>query len=272
MVRCPLLFEQAPEQGAHYTPHPSYAAYLSPVRLGDSPTTVPRTAAPWRPPRGIRGETEVTPRNSEPTRGRNGGGAGGSPWPGSLPTRCGGRPSGYRRESRELPVAPSAASPRVGRCESTETIPPAAPARGRPPLPVQRQVAFAVPPDERAVGRARHMLRDTLISWGSAESDERIPDAELVATELLTNALRHAPCKELALSAAEGGGSLIIEVQDGGSSSSVPTVQDAVPDEALSGRGMTIVDALTQCWSYRPLPNGGRSTWAMLAWAGEARR
>ncbi|MEU1307851.1 ATP-binding protein [Streptomyces cinnamoneus] len=132
-------------------------------------------------------------------------------------------------------------------------------------------MAFAVPPDERAVGKARRILRDALISWG-AEADEEIPDAELVASELLTNALRHAPREELALTAAEGGGSLLIEVEDGGNPASVPTVQQAVPEEAVSGRGMTIVDAVAESWSWRPLPDGRRSTWALLPWHSEATR
>ncbi|WKK23917.1 ATP-binding protein [Streptomyces olivoreticuli] len=150
-------------------------------------------------------------------------------------------------------------------CESRQTTKTASPAGERPHLPVRHQAAFAVPPDARAVGKARRILRDTLITWG-AESEECIPDAELVASELLTNALRHAPCDELALTAAEGGGCLLIEVEDGGNPSSEPTVQRTTNDNAVSGRGMTIVEAVAESWSWRRLPDGGRGTWAVLPW------
>lgn len=115
------------------------------------------------------------------------------------------------------------------------------------------------------------MLRATLIEWG-AEAEEGVPAAELVASELLTNALQHAPRSELALTAAEGGGSLIIEVEDSGNPKSVPTVQQMVSEDAESGRGMTIVEAVAESWSWRPLPDGGRATWAVLPWLNEVSR
>ncbi|MGW1196520.1 ATP-binding protein [Streptomyces sp. NPDC002536] len=153
---------------------------------------------------------------------------------------------------------------------SRQTTKAASPSTERPHLPVRHQVAFAVTPHARAVGEARRILRDTLLSWG-AESEEEVPQAELVASELLTNALRHAPRAELALTAAEGGGSLLIEVEDGGNPVCAPTVQQAAED-SVSGRGMAIVEALAECWSCRPLPHGGRSTWAILSWHSKAGR
>ncbi|MFF4408452.1 ATP-binding protein [Streptomyces sp. NPDC001407] len=271
MVRRFLLFEQTPEQGAHYTPSPLIFDVSAPVAVERFAHQPARPGGCLAPPRGFRGESEAAPRNSGKTRGGNGGGDGYPPWPGSLPTRCGGCPSGYCRESRELPVASSAVSPCLGNCETRQVTVSAASPLERPRLPVRHQVAFAVAPHERSVGKARRMLRNTLIAWG-AEAEERVPDAELVASELLTNALRHAPRSELALTAAEGGGSLIIEVEDGGNPESKPAVRQVVNEDAESGRGMTIVEAVAKSWSWRPLPDGGRGTWAVLPWLNEVSR
>ncbi|MFC4512253.1 ATP-binding protein [Streptomyces ehimensis] len=141
----------------------------------------------------------------------------------------------------------------------------------RPRLPVRHQIAIEVAPHEQDVGRARHKLRETLISWGT-EDGENLRSAELVASELLTNAIRYAPREEMALTAAEGAGSLLIEVEDGGNPSSAPTIQQGVAADAVSGRGMLIVDAMADEWSWRPLPNGGRGTWAVLPWPGGVAR
>ncbi|MEV4500870.1 ATP-binding protein [Streptomyces klenkii] len=141
----------------------------------------------------------------------------------------------------------------------------------RPRLPVRHQIAIEVAPREQDVGSARHKLRETLISWG-IEDGEELRSAELVASELLTNAIRYAPREEMALTAVEGSGSLLIEVEDGGNPESEPAVQQAVPEDAVSGRGMTIVDAVAERWSWRPLPNGGRGTWALLPWRSEVPR
>src|SRR5258708_2552118 len=58
-----------------------------------------------------------------------------------------------------------------------------------------RSVAFALvtslqlPPDNAAAARARRFVSDTMRSWGC---DDAIPDAELLVSELVTNAVLHA--------------------------------------------------------------------------------
>ncbi|MEU3355162.1 ATP-binding protein [Streptomyces sp. NPDC037389] len=130
-------------------------------------------------------------------------------------------------------------------------------------------MAIGVAPHERAVAGARHTLRETLASWGNGSEDD-IGSAELVASELLTNALRHASRHDIALTASEAAGALLIEVEDGGSPVSAPAVRRVVADDAVCGRGLFIVNAVADMWSWRELPHGGRGTWALLSWPGEA--
>lgn len=74
-------------------------------------------------------------------------------------------------------------------------------------------------------------------------------DAALVATELITNAIRHGrplPNDELAVHWSTDGEDVLIRVTDGGSSSQ-PTLMNSGPEDT-SGRGLAIVDSLASSW------------------------
>lgn len=94
----------------------------------------------------------------------------------------------------------------------------------------------------RPASVARHHTRVTLTAWGLPAS--LVDTAELVISELATNAERHAAgplCMRLALCPS---GILLIGVRDA-DPSPAPEVSSPTPD-AESGRGLDIVAALTQ--------------------------
>ena len=74
-------------------------------------------------------------------------------------------------------------------------------------------------------------------------------DAALVATELITNAIRHGrplPSDEFAVHWSTDGDDVLIRVTDGGGSSQ-PTLMNSGPEDT-NGRGLAIVDSLASSW------------------------
>ncbi|MFJ3724962.1 ATP-binding protein [Streptomyces sp. NPDC090045] len=95
---------------------------------------------------------------------------------------------------------------------------------------------------------------------------EALETAELVLSELLTNALRvRVPSDRqvgvrIAHSTADG--LLRLEVSDAGEGR--PELRSPEPDDT-GGRGLLIVDALAHCWGVSPRAGGiGKTIWAEL--------
>ncbi|QWC86308.1 ATP-binding protein [Nocardioidaceae bacterium] len=122
-------------------------------------------------------------------------------------------------------------------------------------LDATRQVEghLRVPFHPSSAAVARRQLRLWLTRHGAGT---RVPDfedlvdcAELVVSELVGNAIRHAQPVQggvLTLCWSLSPDGLVVSVTDGGSAL-VPHRVDA-PPSAQSGRGMAIVDSLTKRW------------------------
>lgn len=123
-----------------------------------------------------------------------------------------------------------------------------------------------------AVGYSRDLVRLGLDRWGLAA---RVADAELIVSELATNAVKVTgpPDTDANWSEAEKVAaihvrlllfrtSIVIEVWDGKPTAPMPL---DVAGEQESGRGLAIVAALSARWSWLPAPPGGKVVWAELA-------
>ncbi|GAA4309670.1 SpoIIE family protein phosphatase [Streptomyces venetus] len=123
-------------------------------------------------------------------------------------------------------------------------------------LDAARVATWEVPPDTAAVAAARKNACRQLADWGL---DEYVFVTELVVSELVTNAVRHArPPIELRLIYDRA---LICEVSDG--STTAPHMRRArTYDEG--GRGLLLVAQLCQGWGARQTPNG-KIIWAEQA-------
>ncbi|MFE0654586.1 ATP-binding protein [Streptomyces sp. NPDC059534] len=105
--------------------------------------------------------------------------------------------------------------------------------------------------------RLRRLLRGQLTHWGFASLVE---SAELLLTELVTNALQHADGQGMFHVTVELRGNLCrIEVNDGSPRRHAKPRAAAPFDE--SGRGLLIVDAISNSWG---VSKDGTTTWCTL--------
>lgn len=112
-------------------------------------------------------------------------------------------------------------------------------------------------PVPECVGDARRLLRELLEDAGRGGLVEV---AELVVSELVTNALLHAATSvEVSADVDETG--LLLEVADG--SPTVPVARD-LASLAGTGRGLGLVHELSAGWGVRPVPEG-KVVWARLS-------
>lgn len=107
------------------------------------------------------------------------------------------------------------------------------------------------------VADARRWLRNE-ITWAPEKLREL---AELVLSELVTNAVLHAP-GPMRVSASRRDDCLAIEVVDT-NVAHLPVVR-RYPNEAATGRGMHIVEQVSALWGVRDLA-AGKGVWAVLA-------
>jgi anti-anti-sigma regulatory factor/anti-sigma regulatory factor (Ser/Thr protein kinase) len=129
-----------------------------------------------------------------------------------------------------------------------------------------------LPPSPAAPATARRFVRDTYKAWrvllddqdgaaARAATAELVERAELLASELVTNALVHARTDvRLRLSLRDD--RLHIGVHDGGRRLLRLVGGGA---EAEAGRGLLLVERLSRAWGvYRP-PEGGKVVWCVLS-------
>ncbi len=94
-------------------------------------------------------------------------------------------------------------------------------------------------------------VRAQLRSWLSAQgfAGDSVDDARIVISELVGNSVRHAhplPGNDLIVTWCLDGKALVLSVSDGGSITSPHTVNASM--QAVSGRGLSIVEALAEKW------------------------
>ncbi|MWA07664.1 ATP-binding protein [Streptomyces sp. BA2] len=105
---------------------------------------------------------------------------------------------------------------------------------------------------------ARRLVRTAYEAWGVEEYSDT---AQVVISELVTNAVRHAcgPCIRVIVQHPLPG-HLVLAVVD--KSRDLPSMHPPHADD-LRGRGLLLVDALTEDWGSTRLPWGKR-VWAHI--------
>jgi anti-sigma regulatory factor (Ser/Thr protein kinase) len=125
-------------------------------------------------------------------------------------------------------------------------------------------VEAAFPCEATSARRARDLVAGALREWGL---DERVDDAQLVTTELVTNAVLHA-ATPLGLLVAHDEGELMVEVRDGlPEDFGLPEVAVPVDDDlslvSMSGRGLALVAACVDSWGV-DVDAAGKTVWTSM--------
>ena len=110
---------------------------------------------------------------------------------------------------------------------------------------------------------ARRFTRSTLREWGLGTLAD---DAEAIVGEFVANAVSHAaraalPGQALGLRLLRRTGEVMCAVLDPCDSAPVLKVPDR--DEE-AGRGLQMVDALSDVWGWSPVTGRGKAVWAIL--------
>ncbi len=113
----------------------------------------------------------------------------------------------------------------------------------------QNVVAAAdLDPEPSAAAAARRFVRDTLISAGLSHTDDRVADAVLLASELVTNAIVHAGTP-VQLTCKFTGATVEVSVLDRHPARVIPDVPSAAAlIDRPSGRGLLLPAALSSSW------------------------
>ncbi len=109
-----------------------------------------------------------------------------------------------------------------------------------------------------SVGEARSWV-DAFLVEHLIENGMR-DDAQLVVSELMTNALMHGE-GSLVLRAAITGNAIQVSVTDSGDE--LPEVLPLDPTR-IGGLGLVVVDRIASDWGVAPFP-GGKTVWAALS-------
>ncbi|MFG2193058.1 SpoIIE family protein phosphatase [Streptomyces sp. NPDC048639] len=131
-------------------------------------------------------------------------------------------------------------------------------------LPAESVGDWKLPTEPKSVARARELTREQLTAWGH---EQLVDTAELLVSELVTNALRYGAGIPL----GEPGGeirlrllldtTLVCEVWDGGL---VQPRRRRARDTDEGGRGLQLVGLLSAGWGSRRTPRG-KTVWFELA-------
>ncbi|GLW69883.1 hypothetical protein Kpho02_21820 [Kitasatospora phosalacinea] len=131
---------------------------------------------------------------------------------------------------------------------------------------------FSLPREPATVAAGRHRVRDLLASWNTPLDEDTRFTLDLVTSELLGNAVRHAtgPAVTVGVHADPLHHRAVIEVYD--SSPAVPVLAPGHPaEDEESGRGLLLIAELALAHGV-VRKRGGKWVWAEIALPGAAAR
>jgi anti-sigma regulatory factor (Ser/Thr protein kinase) len=123
--------------------------------------------------------------------------------------------------------------------------------------------ACSLGPNPQSCRAARRFTRNTLKEWGLASLAD---DAEAIVGEFVANAVSHATRaagsgQPVGLRLLRRTGEVMCAVLDPSDSAPVLWVPDRTEE---TGRGLQMVDALSDVWGWSPVTGRGKAVWAIL--------
>ncbi|WP_405459669.1 ATP-binding protein [Streptomyces sp. NBC_00101] len=116
-----------------------------------------------------------------------------------------------------------------------------------------------LPREPESAATARRLVRTALAAWGL---EHHIDDATVVITELVSNAVDHGRLDSIRVLVTHPAHDCVhLGVVD--RSKSVPVLRRDADDEETRGRGLVLVEALSDSWGTE-LYRWGKQVWAEL--------
>lgn len=112
--------------------------------------------------------------------------------------------------------------------------------------------SLQLPPQRRSAAAARAFVSSTLVAWGHVGTVDTVA---LLVSELVTNSVVHAGTR-MEITLDDLGQSVRLCVKDADSRPPVP--RRPVSDSLSTGRGLTLIAALSLSWGVERLPGGKR--------------
>ena len=133
-------------------------------------------------------------------------------------------------------------------------------------MPVTTRHRRTVQSADRTISRnihapyaARRFARTQLLAWNLPDQADV---AELVVSELVSNAFRHGTGVAIGVRLVLSGGLLTVNVWDA-NGAAFPALA-AMDSLAENGRGLALVDALSESWGSFPAKPDGKVVWSTL--------
>lgn len=126
----------------------------------------------------------------------------------------------------------------------------------RLPEPALATASYQIPAEPAAVSEGRRFLSGVLGEWGCGAL---VGDAQLLVSEVLTNAIQHAR-GPLRLRLRRTARELTVEVADRSHRLPQPRLADTADE---SGRGLILVESLASSWGAHPTDDG-KTIWFTL--------
>jgi PAS domain S-box-containing protein len=118
------------------------------------------------------------------------------------------------------------------------------------------------PGEPEALAEARRMIRTAVGSWGA---EDRADEIELVADEMITNVLMHTEGSAVVTLRVLDGSERRVRVEVEDSSSALPRRREA-GESGVSGRGLLLVETLTDVWGVEAR-GSGKCVWSEFVMA-----
>jgi serine/threonine-protein kinase RsbW len=132
---------------------------------------------------------------------------------------------------------------------------------GRQNVPDTKASTLTLPAEPASAAVAREFVRDTLRGSNQASLEDA---ALLCVSELVANAAQHTPSTYCVIRVTAAPGDILIEVTDEGID--LPSLGSLQPLPGRDhGRGLHIIEALSQEWGVRRDPDDGKSVWVRIS-------
>ncbi len=124
---------------------------------------------------------------------------------------------------------------------------------------------LGLPAHPASAGLARRLVSETLM--GSGIPDDVADSAQLLVSEVVTNAIVHAR-SDVGLTVSVSGGEVRVEVSDHSPHVPAPRAHD---HSAITGRGLELVSALADSFGVRIVDDTGKVVWFTVGGQGQER-